>query len=234
MKETLRRLGDSWLVHRVLEVLDRRTENRMTEYGMLAQAFEFAKINQIAGDYFEFGLWRGKTFLYAHKLKRRYQLPNVVLRGFDSFAGLPEHERSKDGVWTAGQFACSEPEFRKILERAGVQDKEYSLVKGFYEQSLNAALDAELGRAKAAVVYIDCDLYESTVVVLDFVAKYLVDGSIVCFDDYYNNRGDPRQGEQRALAEFLARNQRFTFIPYFDYSPLGKSFIVRTDLTPAP
>ena len=31
-----------------------------------------------------------------------------------------------------------------------------------------------------------------------------------------------------------ARNRRFTFIPYFDYGPLGKSFIVRADLTPAP
>jgi hypothetical protein len=229
MRAALRRLGDSWLAHRVLEVLDRRTENRMTEYGMLAQAFEFARINQVAGDYFEFGLWRGKTFLYAHKMKRRYRLPDVVLRGFDSFEGLPAHERSKDGIWSAGQFACSEEEFRGIIRRAGVRDDEYRLVKGFYQDSLNAELDARMQGVKAAVVYIDCDLYESTLSVLDFVAKYLVNGSVVCFDDYYNNRGDPRQGEQRALAEFLARNGRLTFVPYFDYSPLGKSFIVRTE-----
>lgn len=230
-KDTLRRLGDAWAVHRALEVADRRSENRMTEYGMLAQAFEFAKINNVAGDYFEFGLWRGKTFVYAHKMKRRYGLPQLTLRGFDSFEGLPEHERSKDGVWSPGQFACSEPEFRTIVRRAGFRDEEFILVKGFYGESLNTELDARMTDVKAAIVYIDCDLYESTVPVLRFIAKYVVNGSIVCFDDYYNNCGDPGQGEQRALGEFLQQNPAITFIPYFDFSPLGKSFIVRTDIS---
>ncbi len=229
--DALRRLGETWTVHRLLEMLDRRTENRMTEYGMLAQAFEFAKINDVRGDYFEFGLWRGKTFLYAHKMRRRYGLERVTLRGFDSFEGLPDHERSKDGLWSPGQFACSEAEFRTIMRRAGVRRSDFCLVKGFYHERLNRELDEQLTNAKAAIVYIDCDLYESTMVVLDFIAKYLVNGSVVCFDDYYNNCGDPGQGEQRALGEFLQRNNDITFIPYFDYSPLGKSFIVRTDIS---
>ena len=54
-----------------------------------------------------------------------------------------------------------------------------------------------------------------------------MDGTVVCFDDYYNYKGNPMQGEQRAVSEFLARHQDVTFIPWFDYSPLGKSFIVR-------
>ena len=57
---------------------------------------------------------------------------------------------------------------------------------------------------------------------LDFVPTYLVDGSIICFDDYYNYKGDPEQGEQKALAEFLQKQTRVRVIPYMDYAPLGK------------
>lgn len=199
----------------------------MTEFGMIAQAFEFKKINAIEGDYFEFGTWRGKTLLHAHRMKQRYGTKDLVLRGFDSFEGLPAHEGTPDGIWHQGQFACSEEELRRILKRGGVRDHELELVKGFYSESLNQALDDRLAGVKAAIVYVDCDLYESTRDVLRFIRKYLVNGSIVCFDDYFNNRGAPDQGEALALREFLAANGDLSFIPYFSYAPLGQSFIVR-------
>lgn len=199
----------------------------MTEFGMIAQAFEFRRGNQIEGDYFEFGLWRGKTFLHAHKMKRRYGASDVVLRGFDSFEGLPAHENHPDNIWWKGQFACSEAELRAILKKSGVKEHEYELVKGFYADSLNEALDRRFEGVKAAIVYVDCDLYESARDVLRFIRKYLVNGSIICFDDYYHYRGAPDQGEARAVSEFLDANADVTFIPYFDYAPLGKSFIVR-------
>ena len=69
----LRFLLDHPLVLRVFEIIDRRSENRMTEFGVLAQAFEFCKINGVQGDYFEFGVWRGKTFGYARTMARRYR-----------------------------------------------------------------------------------------------------------------------------------------------------------------
>jgi len=221
-----KRLLNSRTALRLFEIVDRRSENRMTEFGMIAQAFEFTKINEVKGDYFEFGLWRGKTFCYAHRMKHRYRQENVILRGFDSFQGLPKHERSIGNVWHEGQFACSEREFRKILRQRGLKESEYQLVSGFFRDSLSEELDRKLAGVKAAIVYIDCDLYESTRDVLRFIEKYVIDGSVVCFDDFYNNRGAPDQGEQRALSEF-SEQSRARFIPYFDYSPLGKSFIVR-------
>lgn len=68
LREFLRRLFSSWLVLRVLEVMDLRTENRMTEFGVIAQAFKFKNINKVERDYFEFGLWRGKDVpLCSHR-----------------------------------------------------------------------------------------------------------------------------------------------------------------------
>ncbi len=102
-------------------------------------------------------------------------------------------------------------------------------MEGFYSESLNDATHRRFSGRKAAIVYVDCDLYESTIQVLDFVQPYLVDGSIICFDDYYNYKGDPEQGEQKALVEFLQKQTRVRVIPYMGYAPLGKSFICRVN-----
>lgn len=227
IKQIAKRLVDAAWVARVIEVLDRRSDNRMTELGMLSQAFEFAKINHVPGDYFEFGLWRGKTFGYAHRMKRRYGRHDVKLWGFDSFQGLPATEKHPDNIWYEGQFACTRPEFEKILLSRGIQPSEYELIQGFYSDSLNEDAHRRLSGRKAAVIYIDCDLYDSTIQVLNFIEPYIVNGSIICFDDFYNYKGDPAQGEQKALAEFLQQRPLLHFIPYLDYAPLGKSFICR-------
>jgi O-methyltransferase len=223
----LRRILNSRSFLRLGEVLDRRSENRMTEFGMLAQAFEFAKINGVKGDYFEFGVWRGKTFRWAHVMKHRYGLDALKLWAFDSFGGLPAVQDTRDNIWKAGQFACSVSEFRKIIASSGVRSHEYEIVEGFYAESLDDTAHARIGNRGAAVVYIDCDLYESTAVALRFVARHLAHGAILCFDDFYNYKGAPDQGEAKALAEFCAANPGFEVIPYFKYSPLGASFIVR-------
>ncbi|MDN5881363.1 MAG: TylF/MycF family methyltransferase [Nitrosospira sp.] len=218
---------DAEWVARVIEVLDRRSDNRMTELGMLSQAFEFAKINEVPGDYFEFGLWRGKTFAYAHRMKRRYGQHGMKLWGFDSFQGLPATEEHPDNIWYEGQFACTRPEFEGILASRGIRSSEYELIEGFYNESLNDVAHGRLSGRKAAVIYVDCDLYDSTIQVLNFIQPYVVSGSIICFDDFYNYKGDPEQGEQRALADFLQQETHLYLIPYLDYAPLGKSFICR-------
>jgi len=223
-----RRLGNTRVANRLIEGLDLRSDNRLRERGMLAQAFEFMKINNVIGDYFEFGLWRGKTFLYAHEMKQRYRCEKMRLWGFDSFQGLPAIDDCRDNIWRAGQFACSEREFREILRRAGVREHEYELVAGYYEHSLkSSSLRDQLSGNSAAIVYIDCDLYTSAKQVLEFIKHYLVNGSILCFDDYYNYKASPAQGERKALAEFLAQYDDVDFIDWFDYSPLGKSFIAQ-------
>ena len=223
----VRGILDSRVALRMMEVLDARSANRMSELGMIRQAFEFKAINQVNGDYFEFGLWKGKTFCYAHSMKRRFRQKGMMLIGFDSFQGLPETDDSKDNIWDRGAFACSENELRQILHRNRFQNEEYELVGGFYEESLNEALHARLFEKKAAIIYIDCDLYISTIQVLNFIHRYLVNGSIVCFDDFFSYKGAPDQGEQKALLEFLQAHPDIEFIPYMNYSPVGKSFIVR-------
>lgn len=228
------RLLDSRIPANLIRLIDGRSENRMRELGMIAEAFEFQTINGVRGDYLEFGLWQGKTFCHAHRMKRRHRRRDMLLWGFDSFQGLPPIDDGRDNVWSPGQFACSEPELRRILQRNGVPRDDYRLIAGYYEESLDDHAHRQLDGRIAAIVYIDCDLYESTVHVLNFVARYLVNDSVVCFDDYYCYKAAPDQGESRALKEFLSANPGHQFLPWFDYCPVGKSFIVRVDRDSAP
>jgi hypothetical protein len=100
------------------------------------------------------------------------------------------------------------------------------LVEGEYRHSLTEELKRELPIRAAAIVMIDCDLYESALQALDFVGDYLVDGSVVLFDDWYNFKGDPNRGEQRAFREWLGRNPRLGASRYMNYAWHGLSFIV--------
>lgn len=223
----LRTLLNSYPMLRVAEVLDNRQENRVSEFGMLAQAFEFVKTNSVSGDYFEFGLWQGKTFTWARLMARRYRVHDVKFRGFDSFQGLPAPAESRYNIWHQGQFAFGRPQFEKVLARNGFRPDEYELTEGFYNQTLTPDLSAQLQSrgVKAAVIYIDCDLYESTRDVLRFVKPFLQDGTICCFDDYFAYRGRPDMGEQRALNEFLEENPELRMRPYVLYGSLGMSFL---------
>jgi O-methyltransferase len=220
------RIVNSVPATRLLRRLDALMENQFSERGMVAQAFALAHLNGLRGDYFEFGLWRGRTFLQAHRMKRLNHFQNMHLWGFDSFQGLPEVKPTENEIWSGGQFACSEPEFRSILARNGVRPEEFTLVPGYYQDSLNDALHARIAGRVAAIVYIDCDLYKSTVPVLAFMEPYLTSGTIVCFDDFYCYCGRPDEGEQRALAEFLQTNPAIEFQRFLTYSPAGQSFIV--------
>ncbi len=99
-------------------------------------------------------------------------------------------------------------------------------VPGFYDETLGAATKQRLGLEKAALVYIDCDLYESTVPVLEFITDLVGQGTIIVFDDWYRYQGRADQGEQRACAEWLGKNPDITLTPYWQQGPQAVAFIV--------
>ncbi len=67
---------------------------------------------------------------------------------------------------------------------------------------------------------IDCDLYDSTISVLDFIKDYLQDGTIIIFDEYYFG------SEKKAFEEWLEKNPDVSATQYHKYDVLGNSFII--------
>lgn len=136
---------------------------------------------------------------------------------FDSFEGLPEVEGIDvhGGLWYRGKMRTSEESFVRMCREHGLPMNKLRTVKGFYKDSLTTALRDELAPLKAAVVYIDCDLYASTVPVLGFVRDFLQPGTVLIFDDWFLFYGEPDRGERRAFREFCAANPKARFEPFF-------------------
>jgi len=211
-------------------------------HGCIHTGASFVTWNQIEGDYLEFGVYRGESLAEAyHSLDRnrrdhaangfdspeytRWQAAPPRFFAFDSFEGLPAGtERPVD--FGQGAFGCSEAEFKANVARAGVDLTRVITVPGFYDQSLTQDVKRRLKLERAALVMIDCDLYESTVPVLDFLTDLVGQGTVLIFHDWFRFKGRPDCGEQRACREWLARNPHLELIEYWREGPQAVSFLV--------
>lgn len=193
-------------------------------------ASRFAHINRpLEGYYFEFGCHGANTMRMAWK--HTCHLHQWMFVGFDSFQGLPRiSAEDQQTIWEEGKLATSEQDFIRQVTDAGMPRNRLLTVKGFYDESLTAELRKKLLPAKAAMVYIDCDLYRSTIPVLAFIKDFLQTGTIIVFDDWYCFNADPLRGEQRAWGEFRERHPELRFAEFVQTSE-AKAFIY---LGPAP
>jgi hypothetical protein len=171
----------------------------------------FMNVNRpYSGYYMEFGCHSGMTMQLAWKHFR--WLIDLEYIAFDSFEGLPEiGEVDRMAIWAPGRLKTEEQDFVDIVTAAGMPTSKLRTVKGFYDKSLTPELAANLLPTKAAVVYVDCDLYESAVPVLEFCRDFLQPGTQLVFDDWNCFYGDPERGERRAFREFCEANPALRF-----------------------
>jgi O-methyltransferase len=184
----------------------------------------FASIssNKVDGDYLEFGVFRGTSFIMAHNLSKRYALNAMRFFAFDSFEGLPNSEGM---VFTKGEFACSEELFRTMVRKSGVDLHNVFTVKGFYSDSLNEKTKQKYQMQKAAIVHIDCDLYTSTKAVLKFIESLIVPGTILIFDDWdaFKDEDVENMGERKAFKEWTMYE---CFDNFVDFGGCGRAFVM--------
>ncbi|MBZ5591359.1 MAG: TylF/MycF family methyltransferase [Acidobacteriia bacterium] len=196
---------------------------------ILDYAMHFVQESALDGDYLEFGVFRGHTFATAFHMARRYGFDRMHFYAFDSFCGLPP----SSGIDAAGfqhfeegSFACSEHDFRNNLRRDRVELAKVTTVPGWFHEVLTPDLKRRLPLKRAAIVWVDCDLYESTVPVLEFVTEYLQSGTVLIFDDWFCYRADPDRGEQRAWREWLAEHPNYRAMEWRKIGWHGQALIV--------
>lgn len=184
----------------------------------------FHNINRpMTGYYMEFGSHEANTMRTAWD--SFHHLFDHHFIAFDSFEGLPDIEPvDRQEIWGKGRLKTEEEGFREICRRHGIPDDRLTTVKGFYDQTLDEATRDRFLPTKAAVVYIDCDLYASTVPVLQFVKHFLQRGTVIVFDDWFCFHGDPDKGERLAWREFLEAEPQLRFEEFVGNQEL-KSFI---------
>lgn len=141
----------------------------------------------IPGYYLEFGVFTGGTMRYMAKRK-----PNAEFHGFDSFEGLPSD-------WSGMPFVKSTFSLKGQLPKV---PKHVTLHKGWFSETLPVWRKQYPG--KVAFIHIDCDLYSSTVDILENLADRIQVGTIVLFDEYFNYPNWENH-EYKAWQEFVAK-----------------------------
>lgn len=133
----------------------------------------------------EFGVASGETINF---LANTPALRGRTIFGFDSFLGLPE----KWADFPAGHFACDPPNVPSNVE----------LIIGLFSDTLPAFLATHEGNA--ALIHVDCDLYNSTKLVLDLLDNRIVKGTIIQMDEYWI----VTEHERRAFNDWMEERHR--------------------------
>jgi len=164
---------------------------------------------------YEFGTYTGSSGKIFMDMAAKYNPGIKSLLSFDSFNGLPEEDPKIQWVnpdWPVGEFDSRE--HFKVDTVEGVISKlnekwqdckiPYSFVAGFYDKTLTDELARNIKERGhlAGFIHIDCDIYSSTITVLDWLFKHdlVVPNAIFRFDDLL----DPpmwEAGESLALKE---------------------------------
>jgi hypothetical protein len=252
MNETVKNLLQPLrlMLGRVVLTPDRlRTINPINTMTLMEKVAWFVAAEKVEGDYLEFGVFRGDGFARSfHALRaafeerirpareapgdaeaeeRRAIWDRMRFFAFDSFQGLPELEGidqvSQD--FRKGQYAAGVETFRGNIAAQGVPLDRVTCVPGWYEDTCNPETLARHRIEKAAIVYVDCDLYHSTRSVLSCLAPVLQDGTVIVFDDWFCYRGNPDLGEQRAFNEWRATLPDFRMTEYHREGYARNSFI---------
>lgn len=196
-------------------------------------AFRVLDFNGIDGDYAEFGSHGGMTFRLAFDQIRQRGIRRHMW-AFDSFRGLPDSSSPMDyhPKWKKGFMATNVDAFHRICRRHGIPGDAYTVVQGYYEETLTRMPD-DASPSNIAFAYVDCDMYSSTRTVLKFLAPRLKHGMILAFDDYFCWSANQISGERRALLEVLASDKKWNLMRYRDIGWAGTSFVIeRADKVP--
>lgn len=187
---------------------------------------------RVPGDYAEFGVFRGDTFAHAIRIMAPDpHLSHMRFLAYDSFDGLPE-PRGVDALdgfssgFYRGQFSFTRDEFVARLRECGISPDLYAVYDGWFEQTLTDESHAAASVGMIAAAWIDVDLYESCVPVLDYLTPRLSVGSVLAFDDWRVFRNDPNRGEQLACRQWLAKNDALTLRELFSFGHHGMVFTV--------
>jgi len=194
-----------------------------------------SKVQELPGDVAEFGVAGGCSFLAFARCLRVMERgfdrkEHRRLIGFDSFEGLPPltdqdtaaHANAKQ--MKEGGFHS--PHLYAPLFEFVEAEPHCSLVRGWFDESVPKFL-SDNPHSSFALIHIDCDLYESTKVVLDLLWDRVVPGGIVLFDELFHK---DYPGETLAFREFSRQHSKDFALRRSKVKP-DKKYLVKLEPT---
>lgn len=162
----------------------------------------------VPGALIEFGLYKGG---WLSPMLEHMEATGLIRPcfGFDSFEGLPKPNSDMETEnWKQGMFACS---LEQVAENLSAHRRPHlKLIKGWFKDTLPTA-EAQAIK-EVAYAKIDCDLYEPTVEILDYLRGRMTHGSVMVFDDWTHVLF---AGETKAFVEWLPT------VPDYEFECIG-------------
>lgn len=175
------------------------------------------------GAIIECGTWRGGMSAGMIEIggpKRKYEF-------FDSFEGLPpagerdgekarEYQRDTASPTYFNNCTASQAEFEKTIAMTGISPENAVIHKGFFDATL-----PQFTCGPVAVLRLDADWYDSTMICLEKFWDHLLPGGLLLIDDYH-----VWEGCSQAVHAFLARRDAKESIKQ---GPIGRvAFLIKT------
>lgn len=136
----------------------------------------------IDGDFIECGVWRGGASIYATAAFAAYGDHRDIWVA-DSFAGIPapEHEADKDSVLhNSPYYVVDEAYVRAAFKRYDLLKPNVYFLPGWFKDTM-----PKMRGKKWSIIRCDCDLYASTMTVLENLYDGLSRGGFCIIDDYF-------------------------------------------------
>jgi O-methyltransferase len=170
--------GRDWPVHAETMIGMRRLEQ-------LQEAVETVLRERVPGDLIETGVWRGGACILMRGVLAAYDDHERTVWVADSFQGIPKPDPERypvdagDVLWTETHIVVPLEQVQANFRRYGLLDGQVRFLPGWFRDTLPTAPIEQL-----AVLRLDGDLYESTIIALENLYPKLSPGGFVIVDDY--------------------------------------------------
>lgn len=198
--------------------------SQISRMSNIVSHYEFYKrIVELPGDVVELGVFKGSSFYQFAAFREILENENArKLIGFDVFGEFPEAHNIGDKQFreewiteTQGDFLTLS-EIQRSLSYRNIGNTE--LIQGDIANSIPAYIDTH-PYLKIALLHIDVDIYEPTLVGLTYLYDHIVPEGIIVLDDY------GVAGETCAVDDFFyGKNVEIKRLPMSQFKP---SYIIK-------
>jgi len=146
--------------------------------------------NHVVGDFMETGVWRGGACIMMRAVMAAYAVKNRRVWLADSFEGLPAPTPELYPADAGEKFheykelSVSVEEVKNNFQKYNLLDEQVVFLKGWFKDTLPTAPIEQL-----ALLRLDGDLYESTIIPLEALYDKVSPGGYVIVDDYHVVKG---------------------------------------------
>lgn len=206
--------------------------HNLGKYLALKKAFYLTSLENLQGDYLEFGTFTGSSFACALQCAKRPGLKEAHTEmkffGFDSFEGFGElDEGDKHPFYTDINFKTDYKSVQKRLQNvAGKRKNNIKLIKGFFDKTCKGVDPKSYGIDQAAIILIDNDTFSAALDCLNFCTPLIQEGTILIIDDAFSYKGSLTKGVHGAMQTWLEKNNTIRLRKVSDYGMGGEMFIV--------